>query len=401
MTSLLILTVGTGTAGKHSDVAAGLARTIDMTAPRLFWLVPSASKKSRPVADLIRESVANPAAFCPWSDDVPYQAIPDPDDIHQCRQVLRQVIAEAKKRLQPGESLIVNPTSGTKQMSAAATLAALDEEIGEIMFTTGERVDGVVKTGTEQPRTFSTETFFFERDLRIAQNLFDHGAFRAAAHLLRRYHTAEALRARETALCLHEWQRSSYARAAAHAARCSEELHRHLKALAEAETFSTSILGDLLAGADELLRWGDAEEALARYYRAAEQAAKVRLADAYSLRPRYRLEDAVRLLPAGSPLATDLHRHARNGEVLLTANRAWELLKTIGDPMAAAYFADNALVEGLRRRNEGLYGHGTEPVDSARVQAVRDRLRNLLSAHLPAALASWTTVRRPRSLLLR
>ena len=53
--TLLILTVGTGTAGKHSDVAAGLARTIDLCAPRLFWLVPSASEKSRPVADLIRD----------------------------------------------------------------------------------------------------------------------------------------------------------------------------------------------------------------------------------------------------------------------------------------------------------------------------------------------------------
>jgi hypothetical protein len=37
MPSLLILTVGTGTAGKHFDVAAGLARTIDLTAPRLCW----------------------------------------------------------------------------------------------------------------------------------------------------------------------------------------------------------------------------------------------------------------------------------------------------------------------------------------------------------------------------
>ena len=67
MTSLLILTVGTGTAGKHSDVASGLARTIDLCAPRLFWLVPSASEKSRPVADYIRESVEHPDAFRPWS----------------------------------------------------------------------------------------------------------------------------------------------------------------------------------------------------------------------------------------------------------------------------------------------------------------------------------------------
>jgi len=50
MPSLLILTVGTGTAGKHSDVAQGLANTIRQVRPRKFWLIPSASEKSTPVA---------------------------------------------------------------------------------------------------------------------------------------------------------------------------------------------------------------------------------------------------------------------------------------------------------------------------------------------------------------
>src|ERR1019366_9811411 len=101
MTSLLILTVGTGTAGKHSDVAAGLARTIDLCTPRLFWLVPSASEKSRPVADYIRELVEHPGAFRPWSTGEPYRTIADPDDIHQCRTVVREVIAAARQQLKP------------------------------------------------------------------------------------------------------------------------------------------------------------------------------------------------------------------------------------------------------------------------------------------------------------
>jgi hypothetical protein len=399
--SLLILTVGTGTAGKHSDVAAGLARTIDLTAPKLFWLVPSASEKSRPVADLIRESVTNPGAFCPWSTTAAYCAIQDPDDLHQCRAVVREVIAHARQQLKPGERLIVNPTSGTKQMSAGATLAALDEEIGELMFTVGERVDGVVKTGTEQAKTFSTEAFFFARDLRIAESLFEHGAFFAAAQLLRRHHQPDAMRARETALCLHEWQRMSYAKAATHAARFSEDLRLHLQQLADADPFGASVLGDLLAGADELLRWGDCEEALARYYRGAEHAAKVSLAEAYSLRPasgRYRVEDLRKLLPNYDKVAAELRLQPRNSLVQLTAQRAWDVLEAAQDPMAAAYNADQKLAEGLQRRNESMYGHGHEPVDGPQVQAVAARLRQLLRQHLPAAEACWSTVRRPRAL---
>jgi hypothetical protein len=397
MSSLLILTVGTGTAGKHSDVAQGLANTIRLVRPRKFWLVPSASEKSTPVADLIRETVADLASFAPWKESACYHAIPNHDDIHECRRLVREVIVAAKKELHLGERLIVNPTSGTKQMSAGATLAALDEEVDQIDFTSGERVDGVVKTGTEKVQSFDLRGFLFQRDLRTADELFQHGAFYAAARLLRGY-PHESSHARETALCLHEWQRMNYAKAATHAAKFSEALRRHLKSLSEADAFGVSTLGDLLAGADELLRWGDCEEALARYYRGAEQAAKVRLAEAHSIRPPYLLESILTILPAGCRLAEDLGR-SRNGKILLTAQRAWDVLDACGDPMAASYFADQKLQQGLQLRNETMYGHGQEPVEAALVHAVCDRLRNLLKEHLPAALACWTTALRPSSLV--
>ena len=193
MTSLLILTVGTGTAGKHSNVASGLANTIRQVRPRRFWLVPSASEKSTPVADLIREEVADLGSFASWSESAPYHAIPDHDDIHQCRRFVREVIAAAKRELRPGERLVVNPTSGTKQMSAGATLAALDEEVDQIDFTSGERVDGVVKTGTEVVQSFDLRGFLFQRDLRTADQLFQHGAFYAAARAAQRLSPARSL----------------------------------------------------------------------------------------------------------------------------------------------------------------------------------------------------------------
>ena len=398
MPSLLILTVGTGTAGKHSDVAQGLVNTIRQVRPRKFWLVPSASEKSIPVADLIRETVAGLDSFAPWSESAAYHAISNHDDIHECRRFVREVIAAAKRELRPEERLVVNPTSGTKQMSAGATLAALDEEVDQIDFTSGERVDGVVKTGTEVVQSFDLRGFLFQRDLRTADELFRHGAFFAAARVLKGYVQTEASRARETALCLHEWQRMNYAKAASHAAKFSEELRTHLKNLADAGEFSVTVLGDLLAGADELLRWGDCEEALARYYRGAEQTAKVRLADPHSLRPPYRLEALLNFLPAGCRLASDLRSSARNGTVLLTAQRAWDTLATAQDPMADAYFADQKLQAGLQLPNESTYGHGNEPVDAARAQAVADRLRNLLREQMPLALACWTTTRRPHLL---
>jgi hypothetical protein len=396
--TLLILTVGTGTQGQHSNLAQGLVNTLRQLQPRLFWLVPSASPDSVALAEIVRDGSPPGSTFQPWSPTQSFRHIKHHDDLFECRTALREVIRVARQQLRQGERLLVNPTSGTKQMSVAATLAALDEEIGEIVFTVGERADGVVKTGTERPAPFSTHQFFLERDLRTAAELFAAGAFIAAARVLKSYPEPEALRARETALCLHEWQRMNYAKAASHAAKFSEELRAHLKHLADADEFSPSRLGDLLASADELARWGDHEEALARYYRGAEQAAKVRLAEAHALRPPYRLEAFLQLLPPGCRLAEDFRRKARQDHILLTAQAAWELLDSIQDPMAAAYFADRLLQEGLYRRNETMYGHGQAPVDPHETNRVATRLRALLSEHMPAAEACWNTRYRPQTL---
>ncbi len=400
MTSLLILTVGTGTKGDHSNLAQGLVNTLHQLCPRLFWLVPSASPDSTALAEIVRDGAPAGCGFQPWSPAQPFRQIERPDDLFDCRTGLREVIRAARTQLRQGERLIVNPTSGTKQMSVAATLAALDEEIGEIVFTVGERADGVVRTGTERMASFSTGQFFLERDLRLADGLFGAGAFFAAARVLKPYRQPEAQPAREQALCLHEWQRLNHAKAASHAARFSEDLRSHLKHLADADEFSAGKLGDLLASADELARWGDHEEALARYYRAAELTAKVRLAEAHSMRPPYTLESLLQLLPAGCRLADEFRRSsARNGAVFLTNQKAWETLESLQDPMADAYFADPKLIDGLQLRNETMYGHGKQPVDPARTQAVAARLRNLLESYLPAAAACWTTAPRPKSLL--
>jgi hypothetical protein len=397
MSFLLILTVGTGTSGQHSNLAQGLVNTLAQLRPRLFWLVPSSSPDSAGLAEMVRDGAPGGCTFQPWSATQPFRLIDQHDDLFACRTALREVIRAARQRLAQGERLIVNPTSGTKQMSVAATLAALDEDIGEIVFTVGDRADGVVKTGTERMATFSTRQFFLERDLRLAGELFAAGAFYAAAKVLRSHQKPEAMQARARALCLHEWQRLNHAKAAGHAAKFSEELHAHLQRLANADEFSVNKLGDLLASADELARWGDHEEALARYYRAAEQAAKVRLADALGLRPPYRLDALLQLLPPGHWLA-DEFRRTGHGTVRLTNQKAWDTLAANQDPMADAYFADQRLQEGLQHRNESMYGHGQKAVEPAEVADVAARLRRLLSAHLPAAEGCWTTKRRPISL---
>ena len=399
MTGLLILTVGTGTTGAHSNLAQGLVNTLHQLRPRLFWLVPSASPDSVTLAEIVRDGAPAGSVFQPWSHTQPFHQIEKHDDLFVCRATLREVIHTAREHLAQGECLIVNPTSGTKQMSVAATLAALDEEIGEVVFTVGERADGVVKTGTERMASFSTRLFFLERDLKMAGELFAAGAFFAAAKLLKPYGEPEALRAREKALCLHEWQRLNHAKAASHAAKFSEELRTHLKNLAEADEFGVSKLGDLLSSADALARWGDHEEALARYYRAAEQTAKVRLHEGFGLRPPYQRRDLLAVVNRAANPGLFRELEAGREDIHLTLRRSWETLAAAGDAMARDFLDDRKLQTALQRRNEGFYGHGQTSTDGTQSESVVASLRKLLREHLPAAEACWNAEKQPRSLI--
>ena len=396
---LLILTVGTGTAGIHSNLAQGLINTLSQLQPRLFWLVPSGHPDSTGMADLVRESAPTGSCFQSWNTSTLYCSIAEPDDLFVCRSTLRQVIASARKFLERGERLLVNPTSGTKQMSVAATLAALDEEIGEIIFTVGERHDGVVRTGTERLVTFSTEQFFRERTLREAERLFQAGAYHGAALLLKEYGQAPR-DAHDLAACLREWQRLNYEEARQIAAGASAptlvKLRHHLTQLAHSPEESLLVLGDLMSGADDLLRWGDCEEALARYYRATEVAAKLRLAEKHHLPRPYKLAD---LRDAAPSVQGSLEANARNGVCYLGLRQAMQVLQALGDRFADDYFADGKLGELLNLRNETVAGHGASAVSQHSVEAVRSRLGSFLRRHFQGLDQAINTALRPRSLL--
>src|SRR5439155_8914965 len=110
---------------QHSNLAQGLVNTLHQLRPRSFWLVPSASSDSVTLAEIVRDDAPTGCAFQPWSPTQPFRQIEQQDDLFVCRTALRKVINTAQHQLAQGERLIVNPTSGTKQMSVAATLAAL------------------------------------------------------------------------------------------------------------------------------------------------------------------------------------------------------------------------------------------------------------------------------------
>ena len=402
------MTVGTGTAGPHSNLVLGLANTLKILKPDLFWLVPSSSADSIAVADLVREK--HPTGFTAWNASQPYREIENPDSIADCRATIAQVISHVRTIVKSGARLIVNPTSGTKQMSAGATLAALDEEVHEIHFTIGERADGVVITGTERIECFNTLEVFVSRDLRIAADLSGAGSHLAAHRLLTQYSRPLGLNAlnhplvpkeenqvrhklclahelSSLALCLHEWERQNYEAARQAAAKCelpqAKPLRGPLQSLAEASKIGKphpSIVIDLLATGHVLHSRGDHEASIFIVCKSLESALRLRLMESTGLHAPYSLE-TLRTLPISDAFLRRCEMASNDSyTTVLGLNQIVDILNALGDPIATAYRADRRLPSLVGLRNE--YTHAIRHIDPAESRAFLDLVSNLFSTHL-------------------
>lgn len=352
MPNLLILTVGTGTAGKHSDLASGLKHTIELLAPRQFWLVPSTAPDSLTIAELVAEN------------QLAYQGrfpLERPDDLESCRQHIRDVIARANSALQPGERLLVNPTSGTKQMTAAATLAALDELIGDIVFTTGERADGVVITGTERITAFDPADFFRERDLKLAREFFDAGDFYAAERVLKP-HNAKLTREYATAFTCHHWRRFDYDNA---------KRYGQSFGIVSADRRHRDIIADILAWSGHALRHHDPDTSVRLTYKGLEHAARFFLKEETGLAPDERGRYAA---TAVSDLRTSYVPDRDKPRISLGLQAIVKILTDLGHPFGTGF--DSSLYQLSNIRNEGA--HDIRPADMSEAQSYLDRATTLV-----------------------
>ena len=388
MTTYLIMTVGTGTAGKHSNLAAGLRRTVDLLQPEMFWLVPSTDEVSQLTADLVREGLPS---FQPWSAQTAYRAISRPDSLEDCRQTVREVIQKVRSVAPRNVHLVVNPTSGTKQMSVGAALAALDEGLGELVFTVGERADGVVKTGTETLETFDASSYFAERDLETVRSLAHAGALAAAARIAGRHESLTP--AAEVAQCLHEWERQNYAEARRIAAQSSaaalvpvrHALEQLAKAAQAAEP-QPQVISDLLHTADLLHRRRDFEATLVLACRALEMGLRHALHEKTGLHEPYSLPKLCAL-----PVSQDIKERSRtvshDGQrTILNLNTIAKILQQLGHDLGNGFFQDRELQALIRVRNDLM--HQLRAVKEAESQGALHRVNHLLAAlHLPAAAA--------------
>lgn len=378
---ILILTVGTGTAGQHSNLAAGLLNSINSlkVGPSFVLLVPSTNEESTSLAELITEECPFPSELASFE-----QRIQEPDDLLCARSQIRACIELVNKRF-PGQSILVNPTSGTKQMTIGCFLAASEIPGVEISFISGQRKDGVVITGTEQNLRFEPNLLHRERALATAETLYASGALEAIHPLLDEF--GEPTQPESMlGLCQSHRQSLRFELARQAASRADHPslipLRSYFEKIKDAGRNSALFVAEVFAGAERLRKWGKDTSAFLSYYQSVEFAARTALATRHHLEEPFDIE-LIANAPYFSPSQTKRFRaHARDGEIHLGMHGLHETLVAFGDKSASSYLEKDSMLRTLlNRRNEFIHS-GITP-DPKLISALAGHTRAHLFDILP------------------
>lgn len=374
---IYVCTVGTGTAGKASDVSQGIIAAVKLKKPVLCVLIPSAEPRSTAVAEIVCEGIQE---TCPSE----IHRVSDHDEMLKCRTEMRAIFNSLAAR--NAGALVINPTSGTKQMTAAAILAAIDMEIGEIEFITGERQDGVVKTGSERIRHFSGREILAGYTLRDALLLMKSGAYDGAVKILEKYSDIFPT-SWSMVNVLYNWDRFGYERALG-AAKGEQfaGMRKVLSRLISSSKISDIRAADILNYAKRCLENGQIEEALSVLYRVIELFAKLKLEE-FCVGENATIEDIKDSFNIGSRLEESLMKQYQKRRSLdLGLAQAFEIINCHHEARFSFInniFNNKEMWETVQMRQETRYGHG------ARCIVREEKVKELYDAVYASAIAEW------------
>lgn len=320
------------------------------------------------------------------------------DDLDEAYRLIRSKLRATRESC-PEAYVIADYTGGTKSMTGALIVAALDERDVTVQFVTGARQDLVkVRDGTQAPTPAAVDAIRLQRDMAPFLSAWSRYAYEEAAAGLDalpapadRRLRAGWQRARDLSAAFSAWDRFDHAGAlsllAAYesaAAPLLGSLYRDLKLLTrEQDPGAEGLrLWDLWLNAHRRAAAGRYDDAVARGYRLLEWTAQWVL--------RTEKGWCTGDLPPEVGAAAGL-RPGDDGRFQAGLFGAWSLVRSHCQGPAQVFFAANepALRDHISRRNRSILAHGHTPIDQTSWRAFcgwldqhfTPVLRELLSAH--------------------
>lgn len=352
------------------------------------------SPTSRPQADQIHASLE-------WHPDRDIVEVERFEELGPCYLALRKAIPELLKKWRvPPEQVLVDYTGGTKTMSAALVLAAI-EHFQHFSYVGGEQREkgglGVVIGGKEKAHIQANPWAQLAiREVERARDLWNACEFEAAARVLRE--VAPRVPAQQR---FHAFAELAEGMAARHRLDFSEAISRLHAALGrlrlmfegkpvsplpliqstlklcetcKENTVTLVLLRELLDNTLRTARQGRYEDAAARLYRAMEMQGQIWLAEATGglfINGKCKAENLPRL--PEQLQNSDFCKPDRHGEIKLGLEDVFRALAALGHERARAIVADIDAKDAsgkpasrwraaTEKRNAGILAHGVSPV---------------------------------------
>ena len=301
-------------------------------------------------------------------------AIVPADDLDGAHQVMRQKLADVRRRY-PAAQLLADYTGGTKTMTAALVLAALEDSDVELQLTTGSRADLLkVADGTQASVPAAVEGVRLRRAMRahlVAWQRHDYAEAAAGLRSLPQPRDtrlrATLARARDVSTAFAAWDDFNHAGAASlllgtYVTVTAATLSAHTSALrllaGDASPKRTGLLlWDLWLNAKRRAAAGRFDDAVGRAYRLIEWTAQ------------WLLETHAQLRTADLPHDIAVKggiAQGRDGRYQAGLHAAWMLVEAHvgGEPAAFINGQRGALLDHLQRRNLSILAHGFAPIQS-------------------------------------
>lgn len=328
------------------------------------------------------------------------------DDLDQCYSAISQALQSAADNR---HRLIADYTGGTKTMSAALVLAALDRNDVTLNLVTGTRSNlRQVSDGSQSSVQAQVEATRFDRALTSQLAAWQRYAYaEAAAGLAAMPTPADTTlrglhnRALNLSHAFDAWDRFDHHRAHSilqdYSAVSGRQLSAHLAFLHslcsgdEHRRQQPARLLDLWLNAERRITQGRWDDAIARLYRLLEWTAQWQLQLQAGI-------DTARLTPAQLPPDFPASPDA-DGRIKTGLMDDWRLLVHHGSGPFADFATNqqNTMRNHLRHRNDSILAHGYSPVGQQQAQDFHDWMKNGLLPLLQTA-ASDTGVKPPPQL---
>ncbi len=282
--------------------------------------------------------------------------------------------------------VLADYTGGTKTMSAALAVAALDCDGVELQLVSGSRTNLVkVESGAEQVQSATVENTRFRRKLDNAVSAWSRYAYEETAAMLEALRPprnaalrGDYQRALDLSRALAAWDRFDHETALGilrrYRAKVGSSLGLHLKALEmlnerRGGRRQPMQLYDLWLNAQRRAAQGRYDDAVARVYRLLEWTAQWQLKLHAGI-------DTADIPPERIPQDVELPPN-REGVRQAGLFQAWQLVGKLLDNEAASFIAANAprMLDQLKVRNQSILAHGFEPITGEQWQAMETWLR--------------------------